>query len=131
MNKVNRTCGLIGWSCLLFLLCSFAYRVIPMVSIGGKTYGRIEAEEFAKYKALHLNPEQAERCEIKRYTLYHISLCKAMEELKGHQAQFSSEIAKSIKSAEKGDKYIFFNIYVKCTDNDQATKVNALNFNIK
>ena len=131
MNRVNRIGGLIGWSCLLLLLCSFAYRVVPMVFLGGKTYGRIEAKEFIQYTGLHLNPEQAERCEIEHYTLYHISLCKAMEELKGYEADFSSDIIKSVKSAEKGDKYIFFNIYVKCTDNNQATKVNALNFNIK
>lgn len=131
MNRVNCIQRLMGWCFFVVLLCSFSYRIVPVVTLAGQTNGRIDAQKFSQYKALHINTSRGENCSLEMFTLYHISLTKEMEEFQGHQCEFSNSIVESIQRAEKGDKYVFFNIKVKCAGDKTPVTVNALNFNIK
>lgn len=122
----------LGGCCLLFLvLCSASYRILPVVSINGVTKGYVDAIEFSQYKMLNVHSNRSNDCNIEFYTMYHISLTKDVTILKGTTCGFSDSIQQEIHQAEKGDKYIFINVKVRCEGDKKAVNVNALNFNIK
>ena len=134
MDRVNGF-HLCFWCIMFFLFSSFsariAYRVIPSVTLGGKTKGRIDAKIFSNYSELNINGGRGDNCHLVVYTLYHISLKKEMEEFKGNECHLPQSIIKAIRAAKSGDKYVFFNIKVQCDGDKTPIKVNSLNFNIK
>lgn len=116
---------------LLIVLCSsFAYRIIPVVTLNGLTSGYISSQVFSTYNSLEID-QLNHACKVSKYTLYHISLTKDVEVFKGTQATFSSPVQKSVYDAEKGDKYIFINVMVQCDGDKTPIGVNPLSFNIK
>ncbi|WMX12206.1 MULTISPECIES: hypothetical protein [unclassified Aureispira] len=121
----------IGIGIFILLFCSsFAYRVIPVVTLNGQTSGSIFSHEFSKYDGLHIDTTN-HSCAVSHYTLYHISLTKDIAIYKGTCATFSPPIQASVQQAEKGDKYIFINVKVHCQGERIPIHVNPLNFNIK
>lgn len=116
---------------LIALLCtSFSYRVVPIVTLNGRTNGAISSYEFSQYKCLNIDTLN-HSCIVSKYTLYHISLTKDVEVFKGTKANFSSPIQAAVHIAERGDKYIFINVMVQCNGDKTPVIVNPLSFNIR
>ena len=130
MNKSEYAWKVILGVLLVVLCSSFAYRIIPVVTLNGQTSGYINSHTFSTYNSLEIDSLN-HACKVSKYTLYHISLTKDVEVFKGTQANFSPSIQKSVYDAEKGDKYIFINVMVQCSGDRTPINVNPLNFNIK
>jgi hypothetical protein len=130
MNSLECTWKIILGILLIVLSSSFAYRVIPIVTLNGQTSGYISSHKFSTYNSLDIDTLN-HACTVSKYTLYHISLTKEVEVFKGDRATFSPPVQKSVYLAEKGDKYIFINVMVKCQGDKTPVAVNPLNFNIK
>jgi hypothetical protein len=120
---------ILGISFIVFS-SSFAYRIIPVVTLNGQTGGFVSSREFSTYNNLEIDTLN-HACTVSQYTLYHISLTKDVEVFKGTRAAFSPPVQKSVYLAEKGDKYIFINVMVQCHGDKSPVAVNPLNFNIK
>ncbi|CAA6803249.1 MAG: Unknown protein [uncultured Aureispira sp.] len=130
MNSSAYTCKVIIGILLILFCSSFAYRVIPVVTLNGQTSGDISSLKFSTYNNLALDSLN-HACTVSQYTLYHISLTKEVEVFKGTHSRFSPPVQKSVHRAEKGDKYIFINVMVQCEGDRTPIDVNPLNFNIK
>jgi len=130
MNSSEYTWKVIFGILLIVLCSSFAYRIIPVVTLNGQSSGYISSHKFSTYNNLEIDTLN-HACTISQYTLYHISLTKDVEVFKGTCAAFSPPVQKSVYDAEKGDKYIFINVMVQCHGDKTPINVNPLNFNIR
>jgi hypothetical protein len=130
MNSSEYTWKVIFGILLIVLCSSFAYRIIPVVTLNGQSSGYISSHKFSTYNNLEIDTLN-HACKVSQYTLYHISLTKDVEVFKGTQAVFSPPVQKSVYDAEKGDKYIFINVMVQCNGDKTPIDVNPLNFNIR
>lgn len=130
MNSSEYTWSVILGALLIVLCSSFAYRIIPVVTLNGQTGGYISSHKFSTYNNLEIDTA-SHACKVSKYTLYHISLTKDVKVFKGTHASFSAPVLESVHDAEKGDKYIFINVMVQCDGDKTPIDVNPLNFNIK
>ncbi|BDS11708.1 hypothetical protein [Aureispira anguillae] len=131
MNSLKHLKNLSIGCLMLLLFCAASYRIIPVVSLNGMTNGPIEVNNFIRNTHLEITCPRSRDCAIHTYTMYHISLTKELQIIKGKQCAFSPSIQAAIKQAEKGDKYIFIGVKVRCEGDVKSISVNPLNFNIK
>lgn len=102
----------------------------PDVNLGGKYFGgNISINDFTRetqlYSAMeHLYSNRCDLCQVLRFDMMKISKKGIVAEIQNKGKSFQKEALVLIQNAENGDKFIFYNIYSKCSGTIQKEKLS-------